>query len=132
MESRDFNKISYDYYTKTSSYVKMIMDMLPENRVDNIKKSIIQELYNFILAHSNDEKINDVIQVSSLYREKLSLTDINTIARYAEYIYTNFLEKMIFDSINRNRIFDIMNECMKVYVGYYNEYTEVSNIGMKR
>ena len=119
MEKKDFDSISYDYYSNTSSYVKLILDMLPESKFSMQKKQAFKELYNYFLNHYDDEKINEISVISSMFREKLSILSLDTIARDVEYICVTFLDKIIFDSTNRDKIFNIMNETMKVYVGYY-------------
>ena len=124
MINNDFDSIRYDYYKNTSSYVKMILDMLPESKVSFEKKQIIKELYNYFMNSFTEEKIKEISTISALFREKVAVSSLESVARNAEYIYVNFLDKIIFDSINRNRFFDIMNECMKVYVGYYSEYNK--------
>ena len=126
MENNEFERISFDYYTNTSSYVKMIVDMMPVSRVSNEKKAIIKELYNYYLNHANEELVKEIIMVSGLFREKVALSDLNTIAKQVEYIYLNFLDRIVFDSINRNKMFEIMNECIKVFVGYY----DLSNVNI--
>ena len=126
MENNEFERISFDYYTNTSSYVKMIVDMMPVSRVSNEKKAIIKELYNYYLNHANEELVKEIIMVSGLFREKVALSDLNTIAKQVEYIYLNFLDKIFFNSINRNKMFEIMNECIKVFVGYY----DLSNVNI--
>lgn len=124
MENKDFNNVQYDYYSNNASYVKMIMDMIPENKVKNLKRQIIKDLYNYLLNNMNERKISEIISVSSMFREKISVSDLESIARHVEYIYVTFLDRIIFDSTNREKIFDIMNESMKVYVGYYSMYNE--------
>ena len=122
MENKKFENISFDYYANTPSYVKMIVDMLPESVASNEKKSIIIMLYNFYLNHIDKDKVKEIIMISGLFREKISLSDLNTIARQVEFIYSNFLERIIFNSINRDKIFETMNECVKVFVDYYELY----------
>ena len=104
MENMEFDKISFDYYNNAPSYIKMIVDMLPESKLSNEKKVIIRDLYNYYLATSNDAKINEIIKVSRLFREKIALSDLNSIAKQVDYIYATFFNKIIFDSINRQAV----------------------------
>ena len=128
MESEVIGKVSFDYYLKSPSYIKMIVDMLPDSKASIEKKYIIRELYNYYMNHTNEEKISEITKISSLFREKVAITDLNTIARQVDYLYSNFLNRIIFDSINRGKIFEIMNECVKVFVGYYDlENTKMFN-----
>ena len=124
MENKDFNKISFDYYTQAPSYVKLIVDMLPESKASNEKKSVIQELYNYYLNHITENEVKEIIMISGLFREKIAVSDLNSIARQVEYIYSNFLDRIVFDSINRKKIFEVMNECIKVFSNYYDLYNE--------
>ena len=124
MENMEFDKISFDYYNNAPSYIKMIVDMLPESKLSNEKRVIIRDLYNYYLATSNDAKINEIIKVSRLFREKISLSDLNSIAKQVDYIYATFFNKIIFDSINRQAVFDIMTGCVGVYSGFYDEYSK--------
>ena len=120
MESMELDNLYYDYFSNTTSYVKTILDMLPESKVSMAKKSIIKELYNYFLNNYSEEKIKEIASISVLYIEKMAVSSPEEIAMNAEYIYNNFLEKIIFDSRNRDKIFNIMNESMKVYVEYFN------------
>ena len=120
MENMELNDLYYDYFSNTTSYVKTILDMLSEDKVSLKKRLIIKELYNYFLNKYSEEKIKEIASISALYQEKIALSNPTEIAMNAEYIYTNFLEKIIFDSRNREKIFDIMNESMKVYVEYFN------------
>ena len=135
MKNKDFDSIYYDYYSNTTSYVKMILDMLPESKVSNEKKQIIKEIYNFILNNSKKEKVAEIANISALYREKLEVLSIEAIARHVDYMYDIFLNNLMFDSSNRGKVFDIMNESMKVFVGFYNEYQknyiDSSNYGIR-
>ncbi len=124
MINTNFDSIRYNYYANSSSYVKMILDMLPESKVSAEKKQIIKELYNYFMSNFTEDKIKEIATVSAMFREKVAVSSLDSITKNAEYIYVNFLDKIIFDSINRNKYFDIMNECMKVYVGYYSEYNK--------
>ena len=124
MEKMNFDSLYYDYYSNTSSYVKMILDMLPEGKVSNAKKQVIKELYNYFLNNYDSEKIKEIARVSAMFREIIAISNLESVARHVEYIYVTFLDRIIFDSTNRDKIFDIMNESMKVYVGYYSMYNE--------
>ena len=123
MKNKDFNNISFNYYLNTSSYVKTILDILPEKKVSNRKKALIMEIYNYLLNNLSEEELNTIVTVSERFNERLVNSSNNEIMMQVNYIYENFLEKMLFDSYNRKRYFDIMNECIKVYTGYYQEYS---------
>ena len=127
MGNKEFEKISYDYFSNTSSYVKMVLDMLPDNEVSIEKKQIIKELYNYFLNQFDENKIKEISLVSSMFREKMESSSLEDAKRYAKVIYTYFLDKIIFDSINRKQIFNIMNDSMKVYVGYFSHENVIEN-----
>lgn len=121
MENNTLEKVTFDYYEKSPSYVKMINDMLPESKASNEKKLIIKELYNYYLNNSSEEKINEIVEISRLFREKIAITDVKLIALQVDYMYANFLDRFVFDTFNRGLIFDIMNDCVKLFVGYYDK-----------
>jgi len=116
-----YNNEYFDYYNNTSSYVKIILDLIPSELISTEKKDIIKEIYNYILNNLNDLKKAEVICVSSMFREKIGNVNEEEIMKQAAFMYNNFIVKMLYDSINRDRIFDIMNECVKLYSGYYTE-----------
>ena len=126
MENNSFENIYYDYFTNTSSYVKTIFDLLPRSEEVMRDKSIIRALYNYIMNNASDTKKIEVSYVSSMFYDEISLLSKEEAYKQAEYLYNNFLKKMIYDSINREKFFDIMNECVKVFVGFYSEYQDVS------
>ena len=120
MENNGFERVLFDYYDMTPSYVKMVVDMIPESKISNDKKYIIKEIYNFYLNNvASEEKINEVIEVSKMFRERLITTDMQTIALQVNYIYEFFLNKLIFDSFNRDVTLDTMNDNIKLFSGYY-------------
>ena len=123
MQNNNFRNISFNYYLNTSSYVKTILDILPEEKVSKKKKAIIIEIFNYLLNDLKEEELKDVIKVSDMFNEKLMISSNKEIMLQINYIYYNFLEKMIFDANNRKLYFNIMNECIKVYVDYYKDYT---------
>ena len=59
-----------------------------------------------------------------MFNDCLTTAPKEEIVMQVQYIYKNFLERMIFDSYNRETYFNIMNECVKAYVGYYKEYND--------
>ena len=120
--NKDFDSISYDYYSNSLSYVKMIIEMLPDGKVSNEKKQIIKELYNYFLNNFSDDKIKEISKISSMFVNRIGFSDPQEINTLVNYLYDNFLEKIIFDSINRERIFAVMNESVKIYTGYYSSY----------
>lgn len=125
MENNNFENIYFDYYTN-GSYVKTILSLLPNDKDTLQNKSIIKLLYNYILNNVDDVKRMEISYVSSLFNNQISLLSSEETYKQAEYLYNNFLKKMIYDSINREKFFDIMNECVKVFVGFYSEYQDIS------
>lgn len=122
MENNNISHINYDYYSNTSSYIKMILDMLPESRVSQEKKQVIKELYNYFLNRFDDEKIKEIAKVSALFREKISVSSLEEIVKFVDFVCENYLNKIVFDSVNREVIFDVMNDSVKVYVDYFPQY----------
>lgn len=125
MENNSFDKIYFDYYTNTESYVKAILDFVPNDNKTILNKNIIKTLYNYFLNTASDDKRLEISYISSLFYDQMNALSKEEISKQADYIYNNFLKKMIYDSINRQKLFDIMNECVKVFVGYYSEYQDI-------
>ena len=46
MEKEILERVTYDYYLKAPSYLRYIMDMLPEKLISDEKKYIISRIYN--------------------------------------------------------------------------------------
>ena len=127
MKNNDFNNISFNYYLNTASYVKTILDILSEKKISNKKKALIMEIYNYLLNSLSEDELSTIVIISEKFNEKLINSSNQEIMMQVNYIYENFLEKMLFDSCNRKIYFDIMNECIKVYTGYYQEYSNNNN-----
>ena len=102
-----------------------ILNLLPNDEKIVRNKNFIKIIYNYILNNADDVKKMEISYVSSLFNNKIGELSKEEALKHVEYIYNNFLKKMIYDSINRERIFDIMNECVKVFVDYYSEYQNV-------
>jgi hypothetical protein len=122
VKNMDFNKINYDYYSNTSSYIKMILEVLPESMVSTGKKQVVKELFNFYMNRFGEEKIKEISAISSMFREKIAVSNLDDIARHVEFLYVTFIEGIIYDSANREMLFDTLNETMKAYVGYYQRF----------
>ena len=118
MENNNFEKVEFDYFSNSPSYLRMILEMLPECMVSTQKKHMIRTIYNNILNRSNENDIKEIAVISILFRDKLSTTSLDDIVRFVKYIYELYIEKMLSDVTNRGSIFDTLNDCMKLYVGY--------------
>ena len=84
--NKEFNSISYDYYSNTASYVRMILEMLPEGKVSPKKKIIIKELYNFFLNHFDADKISEIASITAMFREKISVSDMTNIVNHRRWL----------------------------------------------
>ncbi len=124
MKNNNFKDISFNYYSNTASYVKTILNILPEEKVSQEKKAIIIEIYNYLISNLSESELKDIIKVSEMFNEKLSVLSNQEIMTQVNFIYHSFLEKILFDSYNREMYFNIMNECVKVCSGYYQEYND--------
>ena len=116
----DFENPFHDYYEKEPSYVKEMLDLLGDN-VSSEDKMYLKAFYNLYMNSLSMSKKNEIIYVSRLFMDKMELVSSEEIERQADYLYHTFMQQMKFDSINRQKFFDIMNECTKVFVGYYKE-----------
>lgn len=125
INENSYNKY-FDYFSNNTSYVRTILNMLPEEKASKQDKALIITLYNYILNNLSAEKRRELLYVSTLFNDKVSMHENSETAyKQAEYMYDNFLTKIISDSVNRGKFFDIMNECIKTYVGFYSEYQVV-------
>ena len=140
MNNQSMNDISFNYFLNTTSYVKAVLNILPDEEVSVQKKALIMELFNYILSTLDKSEIIEIVRISRIFNEQLVLESSKDALIQAKYIYKNFLEKMLFDSFNREIYFDIMNRCIKVYIGYYKELnndfhelndTAINNIHIK-
>ena len=57
-----------------------------------------------------------------MFREKIAVSNLNDIARHVEFLYLTFIEGIIYDSANREMLFNTLNETIKAYVGYYQRF----------
>lgn len=119
MENKEIEKVSFDYYRKSPSYLKTIVDMIPESMMSIEKRNIIGEIYNYYLNHASKEKIDEIIMTSRLFREKLALVNHNIIVDFVRFVNNYFINNIIFNSINRDILLDILNENVKTFAGYY-------------
>lgn len=122
MGRNDINNSNFDYYNNTRSYFKTIIDMVPSDALSNEKKDILALIYNYILNNFNSIKKTEISYVTAMFMEKVSTSSIEEINKQVDYIFNNFIIKILYDGVNREKIFDIMNECVKLYVGYYSDY----------
>ena len=122
MENKTLDNVEFDYYLNTPSYVKMIVDMLPE--VSNQMKQVVRELYNYYMNRFDGSKINEIVNISSKYEDKLSSSNLEMASKYAEFIYENFINQFVFDQAHRLEIFDVMHENVRLHVGCYQKKQE--------
>ena len=125
MKNKNINDLLFDYFSNTKTYVRTILDILPEEEVPSRKKAIIIELFNCMLYTLSQEELKEIVNISRLYNEQIALKSSNEVLVQARFIYKNFLDKMLFDSSNRRLYFGIMNECIKVSADYYQNSTEL-------
>ena len=123
--NNNFENLYFDYFTNSPSYVKVVLDLLPNNEEINRNKDLVKTLYNYVMNNVNDDKRMEILYVSSMFNNQISLSPKEDVYKQVDYIYNNFLKRMIYDSINREKIFDIMNECVKLYTGFYSEYQNI-------
>ena len=123
MEEKKFESVKYDYYTNTSSYIKMILEELPESSFSYEKKQIVKDIFNHFMNEYNKTLAPEMNSVTGLYREVVDNNSKEVVANNVEFFRLRFLEPLIFAPIfNRLRIFIAMHEFIKVSVGYYTDY----------
>ena len=124
MESMEFKKISFDYYNDAPSYIKLIIDMIPEKMMSNEKKMIIRDLYNFYMNQYSPEKIEQIVQISKLFRDKMELAvfgDMQSLAVFVESVKLVYFDRLIINASSRSEIFDELFNHIKVTSGFYDE-----------
>ncbi len=126
MENTSFEKLYYDYYANTSSYVKKIVDLIPNDREYEDKKSAIQVIYNYLLNTAHQPERENISRLSYLFNEKMEYLPQEEVLKRTKYYFDTFFNSMIHDSINREKIFNILNDCIEVYVRYYPSYQGVT------
>lgn len=126
MEEKNIGNIAFDYYSNTSTYLKTVFDILPKEEVSLKRKALIIEIFNYMLNTLSRDQIAEIVNASLMFNEKLMYEPSEYALIQAKYIYENFLDKMLFDSYNRKKYFDIMNECIKVSSGWYKEASDNS------
>ena len=53
-------KIESDYYTNTKSYIKTIIDLLPNGVITEEEKDAVKMLYNYFMHKADDNKRNEI------------------------------------------------------------------------
>ena len=122
MDKEKLEDTLYDYYKETPSYVKTVIDKIPEGSISMEKISIIKYLYNKYLSELDAKKIEEIIETSRLFSAKLDNISPKSVSLQVEYIYRTFLDALVFNPYNRGLTFQVMNECVKVFSGYYDKY----------
>ena len=128
MGKKNIENIEFDYYSKTPSYVRIIMDMFPESVVTPQKKMYMRSFYNSILNNSNANEIGEIITTSSMFIEKLRSTNLDEVYKFVEDVYELYIEKMMSDIANRGIIFDRLHDCICDFVGNLSLNSEIENI----
>lgn len=124
MEIKTFESIEKDYYLNSPSFVKTIVDSLPEGMISEEKKQIVKMLYNYYMNRFDKEKVDEVINASVKYEDKAIASDYETLSRYTNYMYEFFIDSFVKDSYHRVEIFDVMLKNISLYVGSYQAQRE--------
>ena len=112
MEREENKKIMFDYYTKAPSYIKMIVDMIPENGISSEKKYYISSIYNEYLNCLPGEKVREIIKVSCIFGERLDIINPSEVAKLVDFICSFYLNRIIFETVSRDKIFNSINWCI--------------------
>ena len=118
-------KIESDYYTNTKSYIKTIIDLLPNGVITEEEKDAVKMLYNYFMHKADEKKRNEIKYISAAFCNKLNEMSDAEILLMVNYFYSYFIRNMIYDFVNRDKLFDVMNESIKVIVGFYSAYQSI-------
>ena len=89
----------YDYYLNLPSYVRMILDLLPEEIVSAEMRDVIKKQYNYTLGNLTTDRVKAIIDISDKFAVKVE-TDREISAKYADLAYLLFLKPMAFGEVN--------------------------------
>ena len=76
-------------------------------------------MFNIIANSLSQSELANIMTVSTMFNQKLELASNQEIKVQVEYLYSNFLEKMLFDSYNRKTYFNIMNAIINFNFFYF-------------
>ena len=124
MNNKSINEILFKYILNSTSYIRTLLTILPEEEVSTSEKAVINEIFNLIIKTLSEKELKNITEISNLFESRLSLMSHEDALIQARYIYKTFLRRMMFESSNRRLYFDIMNECIKASTGYYQEYDD--------
>ena len=127
-------KVEKNNYSKNElSYVDMIINILPENKMSSGQKAVFMILYNDYLKHSSEETREDIRNVSRMFRQNF-YTDIEEMGKISalvneiDRIYNDYFLRIIFGKMeNRMKLFSILTEHIRVISGYYDSLDKSYN-----
>ena len=118
----------FDYYNNWPSYVKIILDMIPDGIISIGTKSKFRNMYNQVLANSSADEISDIITSSALFGAKISRYNDIDAFNTLEHIYNIYMVRIL----NDLSAFDKLNDYIKSFVNDYVEELNVEKVGRVR
>ena len=131
MENKSFERVEYDYFTNSPSYVRMILEMLPECVMPTSEKVSIKNMYNSYLNSYDESEIKEIATVSLMFREKINNISLAQLITFAQRAYELYFEEMLVPGANRGIIFDKLNDSMKLFVDYSTYTNDEPRVGSR-
>ena len=131
MENKNFERVEYDYFTNSPSYVRMILEMLPECVMPTSEKVSIKNMYNSYLNSYDESEIKEIATVSLMFREKINNISLAQLITFAQRAYELYFEEMLVPGANRGIIFDKLNDSMKLFVDYSTYTNDEPRVGSR-
>ena len=131
MENKSFERVEYDYFTNSPSYVRMILEMLPECVMPTSEKVYIKNMYNSYLNSYDESEIKEIATVSLMFREKINNISLAQLITFAQRAYELYFEEMLVPGANRGIIFDKLNDSMKLFVDYSTYTNDEPRVGSR-
>ena len=128
MENKNIENVEYDYFSNSPSYVRTILDMLPENIVPTSKKRIIRDIYNRFLNISSENEIREITAISILFDKKIKNTRFDELLRLIKFTYEIYIERMLNKSCDCGMLFDQLKDSMRSYVDYQSYVNELEGV----
>ena len=123
-----FEDITSDYYSDNSSYVKTVLDHLPECMITEGKKDFIDRVVNEMVKKMSEQERIQYRRISRKFNDILALSSEDNIMVYVTYIYKVHLEKLFASTIEKRKYcFEKMNGCIvRDFIDCYE--SEIHNI----
>ena len=105
--------LRFNYYLNTVSYVKTIMDALPEGVASKGEKSAVIDIFNAYYVCLDEAQRKVFADISNSFNNKVSGSNISLLA---EYMYCNFIYSIIYDFRTQKKTILELHNSIKKYL----------------